>query len=84
MTAKLILPIEARVCATCGYWDGDRRVDADMRLVVIEASCLGECLAEERAKPGLRGAREEHGCIWEALGPDDNAADTHAHLSGPA
>jgi hypothetical protein len=35
MAEKLILPNEVKVCATCTYWDGERQVDDDMKLVVV-------------------------------------------------
>ncbi|MCL2345068.1 MAG: hypothetical protein FWC58_04350 [Desulfobulbus sp.] len=73
MAEKLILPAEVKICATCSYWDGERRVDADMNVVVIgDAACLGECLVQGRAKPGLHDVRQECECIWEDLEPDDS------------
>lgn len=71
MAEKLILPSEVKICATCSYWDGDRRVDADMRVVVIGDECMGECLVQGKTKPGLHDVRQESSCIWEDLGPDD-------------
>lgn len=70
MTDKLILPTEVKVCATCSYWDGDRRVDEDMKVVVVTHDCEGECLVQETRKPGLRDVRKECGCAWEDLEPD--------------
>ncbi|MBS1191352.1 MAG: hypothetical protein H6R10_3144 [Rhodocyclaceae bacterium] len=71
MTEKIILPAEVKVCATCSYWDGDRVVDSDMKVVVVAASCQGECLAQERMIPGLNDVRQERSCIWEHLDPDE-------------
>ena len=73
MAEKLILPTEVKICATCSYWDGERRVDDDMRVVVVGDECMGECLVQGEAKPGLHDVRKEHACIWEDLQPDDAA-----------
>lgn len=70
MAEKLILPAEVKVCATCSYWDGERQVDAEMRVVVVSEECQGECLVQETGKPGLHDVRKECTCIWEDLGPD--------------
>ena len=70
MAEKLILPAEARVCATCSYWDGERRVDTEMRLVVVAMDCQGECLAQAVQKHGVTDARSECDCMWEDLEPD--------------
>ena len=70
MAEKLILPTEVKVCATCSYWDGERRVDADMKLVVVDEECQGECLVQGKEKPGLHDVRQEHSCLWEDLEPD--------------
>jgi len=70
MAEKLILPAEVRVCATCSYWDGERQVDAEMKVVVVSDECRGECLVQETDKPGLHDVRREHTCIWEDLEPD--------------
>ncbi len=70
MAEKLILPTEVKVCATCSYWDGERHVDGEMKLVVVAEECEGECLVQETAKPGLHDVRQECSCIWENLEPD--------------
>lgn len=70
MAEKLILPTEVKVCATCSYWDGERQVDADMKLVVVAEDCQGECLVQEISKPALQDVRKECSCIWEDLEPD--------------
>ena len=70
MAEKIILPAEVKVCATCSYWDGDRQVDAEMKLVVVSDECQGECLAQGHDKPGLHDSREDKSCIWEDLEPD--------------
>jgi hypothetical protein len=70
MAEKLILPTEVKVCATCSYWDGERHVDAEMKLVVVSEKCEGECLVQEVQKPGLHDVRQECDCIWEDLEPD--------------
>ncbi|WP_298395318.1 hypothetical protein [uncultured Azonexus sp.] len=74
MAEKLILPTEVKVCATCSYWDGDRQVDAEMKLVVVSDECQGECLVQEASKPGLHDVRRECDCIWEDLDPDEPSA----------
>lgn len=78
MAEKLILPTEVKVCATCSYWDGERQVDGDMKLVVVTESCRGECLVQETVKPGLHDVREEHSCMWEDLEPDEHQDDEKA------
>ena len=70
MAEKIILPAEVKVCATCSYWDGDRQVDAEMKLVVVSDECQGECLAQGYDKPGLQDSRKDKSCIWEDLEPD--------------
>lgn len=70
MAEKLILPTEVKVCATCSYWDGERRVDAEMKLVVVTQECEGECLVTEQRKPGLHDIRCECECLWEDIEAD--------------
>lgn len=70
MAEKLILPTEVKVCATCSYWDGERQVDAEMKVVVVSDECQGECLVQEAQKHGLHDVRRECSCIWEDLDPD--------------
>lgn len=78
MADKLILPTEVKVCATCSYWDGERQVDADMKLVVVSEECHGECLVQEKDKPGLHDVRHECTCMWEDLEPDAPSSDDQA------
>ena len=71
MGKKLILPAEIKICATCSYWDGERSVDPELGLVVIEEKCEGECLVESVCRQGLNdelGIRSD--CLWEHLAPD--------------
>lgn len=75
MAEKLILPNEVKVCATCSYWDGERHVDVEMKLVVVSDECNGECLVQEVPKPGLHDVRQEPGCMWEDLEPDQVASE---------
>ena len=70
MAEKLILPAEVKVCATCSYWDGERRVDTEMRLVVVDHDCQGLCMVHETRKPGICDVRTECDCMWEDLEPD--------------
>ncbi|MDR1934198.1 MAG: hypothetical protein LBS49_01150 [Candidatus Accumulibacter sp.] len=71
MKKKLILPAEVKICATCSFWDGDRKVDPELALVVIEQSCVGECLAQNKLCQGLNDEPEwRDNCLWEHLAPD--------------
>ena len=72
MERKLILPAELKVCATCSYWDGERKVDEELNLVVVAEHCEGECLVNERGCGSLDSARRPNGgeCAWETLAPD--------------
>lgn len=76
MNNKIILPAEVKVCATCSYWDGERQVDEDMQVVVVDENCHGECLAQETDKPGLHDIRGEHECIWEDVDADADTDET--------
>ena len=71
MAEKLILPTEVKVCATCSFWDGERHVDPEMKVVVVAHECHGECLVQAENKPALRDTRLESACIWEDLEPDE-------------
>lgn len=68
---KLIIPSEVKVCATCSYWDGERRVDSEVGLVVVEDARMGECLVKELPRDCLNDVRHECDCLWEDLNPDD-------------
>ncbi len=77
MAQKLILPAEIKVCATCSFWDGERKVDPELRVVVIEDSCEGECLVQGKCCQGLNDEAEwQNDCLWEHLAPDTLAPDT--------
>lgn len=72
MERKLILPAEVKVCATCSYWDGERKVDTELGLVVVVESCEGECLVREKCCNSLDDMRVDHDdCPWEHLAPDE-------------
>jgi hypothetical protein len=71
MARKLILPAEVKVCATCSYWDGERRVNPETRLVVVSESCSGECMVKACERSGLTDVRGEDSCVWEHLAPDE-------------
>lgn len=72
MKPKLILPAEVKVCATCSYWDGERKVDTELRLVVVDESCEGECLVQERSCSALNeDGSGKNDCLWEHLAPDE-------------
>ncbi|MBL8397533.1 MAG: hypothetical protein JNL84_05220 [Candidatus Accumulibacter sp.] len=70
MMKKLIIPAEVEICATCSYWDGERRVDSEWRLVVVEKDCQGECLVQAQPSMALNDLRRSADCIWEHLAPD--------------
>lgn len=70
MSKKLILPAEIKVCATCSYWDGERKVSDDNHVVVVSECASGECLVKSNSQPGLASHPEESGCLWEHLDPD--------------
>lgn len=67
---QLIIPAEFKVCATCSYWDGKRRVDDEIGVVVVEESCKGECLVTAEDRPALQDVRGECDCLWEELRAD--------------
>ncbi len=75
MAEKLILPTEIKVCATCSYWDGERQVDGEMKVVVVADDCSGVCLVQETQKHALQDVRKECSCIWEDLEPDEAAEE---------
>lgn len=69
---KLIIPAEVKVCATCSFWDGERKVDPELRVVVIEDACEGECLVQGKCCRGLNDEGEwRDDCLWEHLAPDE-------------
>ena len=72
MERKLILPAEVKVCATCSYWDGVRKVDEELSLVVVAESCEGQCLLQDKCCGSLDSVRRATGeCSWEHLAPDE-------------
>lgn len=73
---KLILPSEITVCATCTYWDGERTVDPEMRLVVVQPCAVGECLVSESEMGALARGKPDCDCLWEDIEPDDVALDS--------
>ena len=70
MAEKMILPTEVKVCATCSFWDGERQVDEELSVVVVDEACHGECLVTESSKSCLNHASCETVCLWEDLTPD--------------
>lgn len=72
---KLILPLELQVCATCSFWDGERRVDEDARLVVVRHTCSGECLLRGQHTPCTLTGEGLKVCHWEPL-PEADPPDT--------
>ena len=76
MSKKLIIPAEVKVCATCSYWDGERAVDPELRVVVIAETCQGECLVQGTCCQGLNDEGEwQKDCLWEHLAPDGAPAE---------
>jgi hypothetical protein len=76
MGKKLILPAEVKVCATCSYWDGERKIDPELRVVVVDESCVGECLVQSKCRQGLSDEFEWlPDCLWEHLAPDEPVED---------
>ena len=72
MNPKLIIPAEVKVCATCSYWDGERDIDPELRIVVIADSCEGECLVQGKCCQGLNHeGKWRDDCLWEHLAPDE-------------
>lgn len=72
---SLILPAEMKVCATCSYWDGERKVDTDVGVVVVADGAAGECLVKESERRGLHSVRHECNCEWEHIAPDPLGED---------
>ncbi|MDR3221960.1 MAG: hypothetical protein LBU46_08165 [Candidatus Accumulibacter sp.] len=71
MNKKLILPAEIKICATCSFWDGARKIDSELAIVVVEESCQGECLVENKYCQGLNNEFEwRDDCLWEPLAPN--------------
>ncbi|HPT50658.1 MAG TPA: hypothetical protein PLS67_06885 [Accumulibacter sp.] len=73
---KLIVPAEVKICATCSFWDGHRRVDSELRLVVVEEDCRGECLVQSKVSSALSDLRHGSACLWEHLAPDEPLGDS--------
>ncbi|GHU34541.1 hypothetical protein AGMMS50256_28300 [Betaproteobacteria bacterium] len=79
MNKKLILPAEVKICATCSFWDGKRKVDHELGIVVVEESCVGECLVESKSCRGLNDEFEwRDDCLWEPLAPDVPESSEHS------
>lgn len=66
----VFLPSETEICATCSYWDGKRKVDEDLKLVVVEAQQQGICLVKDQSKLALSPKHLEYNCLWEDLQPN--------------
>jgi hypothetical protein len=72
MSKKLIIPAEVKICATCSYWDGERRVNADLRVVVVDEKCEGHCLVQDECRQGMTDEFKFYpDCLWEHLAPDE-------------
>ena len=64
---KVIIPAEFKVCATCSYWDGVRKFDEEVGVVVVDDCEKGECLVKASDRPGLHDVRLECNCLWEDI-----------------
>lgn len=85
MKRKLILPAEVKVCATCSYWDGERKIDGEYALVVVADGCEGECLVQEKQIHCLDGVhRMSDDCSWEQLDIEPEADSPAGGLPGSA
>ena len=72
MSKKLIIPAEVKICATCSYWDGERRVNADLRVVVVDEKCEGQCLVQDECRQGMTDEFKFYpDCLWEHLAQDE-------------
>ncbi|MEI7614338.1 MAG: hypothetical protein WCK63_15660 [Betaproteobacteria bacterium] len=72
MGKKLIVPAEVKICATCSYWDGERKVDSELRIVVVDECCHGKCLVQNECRQGMTDEFEFFpDCLWEHLAPDE-------------
>lgn len=78
---KIILPAEVKVCATCTYWDGERSIDEDVQIVVVDEACHGECIVREKDLPALRCGVDDPDCLWENLDPDPASAEEPAEAA---
>lgn len=63
----VFLPAEAQVCATCSYWDGERKVDDDLQLVIVKTTQQGQCLVKDKHRLALSPKHLEYNCLWEDL-----------------
>lgn len=75
MMKKLIIPAELKICATCSYWDGERRVDSELGLVVVAEDCQGECLVCSQPSLALSGQSQSPDCLWEDLATEQPATE---------
>lgn len=81
---KLIIPAEVKLCATCSFWDGERKVDGEMRVVIVSEKCSGECLYKECRTDALTDVRQIHHCMWEDIdGEAAPAADRPRDAAAP-
>ena len=76
MSKKFIVPAEVMICATCSYWDGDRKFDPELQVVVIDESCTGHCLVQGECRQGMTDEFEFYPeCLWEHIAEDDPAGN---------
>ncbi len=80
MGKKLIVPAEVKICATCSYWDGERKVDPELRVVVIDDCSEGQCLVQNKCRQGMTDEFEFYpDCLWEHLAPDEPESEEKAN-----
>ena len=76
MGKKLIIPAEVKICATCSYWDGARKVDPELQVVVVEEGCEGKCLVQEECRRGMTDEFKFYpDCLWEHIAADDEPSN---------
>ena len=76
MAEKIVLPNEVPLCGTCSYWDGERKVDEESQLVVVESNSNGTCLITEKQRPALYANPKKHACLWEDLNPPEESPES--------
>ncbi len=77
MSKKLIVPAEVMICATCSYWDGERKFDSELQIVVVDESCAGHCLVQNECRKGMTDEFEFYPeCLWEHIAPEEDSGNS--------
>ena len=72
MNQKLIIPAEIKICATCSYWDGERKIDPKLGLVIVSDDSEGDCLPQSKKCRAINNEFHwQEDCLWEHLAPDE-------------